>query len=284
MVWQQRGQIVLVCYLLELFRFMLFPKIAKDTICIARSSAPLARKLQLLRGLLSTALGNGRMLGWKIKHLSRPSFILLYSEIFARECYRFSSTKKDPVILDCGANIGLATLYFKWLYPAAQITAFEPDPTTFRALNDNVTGNRLQGVTVHNIALGGEDTEISFHVPEPGSLMMSAVPSRVQGETFQVPCRRLSTFITGEIDLLKLDIEGMEGPVLDELAESGKFSFVRELVIEIHHNLANSPTRLVGVLERLEQAGFHYHIMNVHAGSSDLSSFQDVLVHAIKSM
>jgi FkbM family methyltransferase len=263
---------------------MLFQKIAKDTVSIARSSSPISRRLQLFRGLFSSALGRGRLFGWKIKYLSRPSLVLLYSEIFARECYRFTSNKPGPVILDCGANIGMATLYFKWLYPAAQITAFEPDPTTFSALNDNVSRNRLQGVSVHNIALGAEDTEISFHVPEPGSLMMSAVPSRVGGESFRVPCRRLSTFITGEVDLLKLDIEGMEGPVLDELAASGKLSLVREAVIEIHHNLPNSPTSLLGVLQRLEQAGFHYQIVNVHAASADVTSFQDVLVHAIKNV
>jgi FkbM family methyltransferase len=262
---------------------MLFQKLAKDTVCIARSSAPILRKVQLLNGLLSSAIGYGRLFRWKIKHLSRPALVLLYSEIFARECYRFTSNKENPLILDCGANIGLATLYFKWLYPAAQIIAFEPDPTTFSTLQDNISGNRLPGVVAHNIALGGKDTEISFHVPELGSLMMSAVPSRVQGKTLRVPCRRLSTFITGEVDLLKLDIEGMEGPVLDELAESGKLSLVRESVIEIHHNLPNSPTSLIGVLQRLEQAGFHYQIVNVHAASSDVNSFQDVLVHAIKS-
>ena len=70
--------------------------------------------------------------------------------------------------------------------------------------------------------------------------------------------------------------------MLDELAASGKLSLVREAVIEIHHNLPNSPTTLLGVLQRLEQAGFHYQIVNVHAASADVTSFQDVLVHAIK--
>lgn len=262
---------------------MLLPKIAKDAVCIARSSSPVSRRLQLLKGLLSSALGRGRVFGWKISHLSRSALILLYSEIFARECYRFTSNKPNPVILDCGANIGMATLYFKWLYPAAQITAFEPDPATFKALQNNISSNRLPGVVAHNIALGGQDTEINFYVPEPGSLMMSAVTSRVQGETLQVPCRRLSTFITGEIDLLKLDIEGMEGPVLDELVNSGKLSLIRECVIEIHHNLSNSPTSLTRILQMLEQSGFFYQIINVHAASSAINSFQDVLVHAIKN-
>ncbi|HEX4602645.1 MAG TPA: hypothetical protein VH724_01505, partial [Candidatus Angelobacter sp.] len=113
---------------------MLFQKIVKDTVCIARSSSPISRKLQLLKGLIVSALGRGKLFGWKIKFLGRPALVMLYSEIFARESYWFTSNKPNPVILDCGANIGMATLYFKWLYPLAQITAFEPDPTTFNAL------------------------------------------------------------------------------------------------------------------------------------------------------
>ena len=99
---------------------MFFQKLVKDTICIARSSSPIPRKWGLLKGLLSSARGKGALFNWKIHHLSRASLMLLYSEIFARESYRFHSKKKNPVILDCGANIGMATLYFKWLYPEAQ--------------------------------------------------------------------------------------------------------------------------------------------------------------------
>src|SRR5687768_11770928 len=44
----------------------------------------------------------------------RPYELLhAYGEIFGNEIYRFSTEKKDPLIIDCGANIGLGTLYFK---------------------------------------------------------------------------------------------------------------------------------------------------------------------------
>ena len=112
---------------------------------------------------------------------------------------------------------------------------------------------------------------------------MSAVAGRSTGTgtTFRVACRRLSTFITGEIDLLKLDIEGMEEPVLDELAASGKLALVREMVVEVHHNLPNSPSRLSRILALLEHNGFHYHVVNFNSSSmSDCSSFQDVVIHA----
>ena len=260
-------------------------KLMKDVICIARSPFPVSRRLQLLKGLGSTMVGRGKLLGWTIKHLGRPSMVLLYSEIFARQGYSFASHKQNPVILDCGANIGMATLYFKWLYPKAQIIAFEPDPLTFGLLKENTDGNRLEDVVTQNVALGKDESEIDFHIPEPGSLMMSAVAGRNTGGTIRVACRRLSTFITGEIDMLKLDIEGMEELVLDELAASGKLSLVREMVVEVHHNLPNSPSQLSRILPLLEHNGFRYHIVNFYSASlSDCSAFEDVIIHAQRQM
>jgi len=58
-----------------------------------------------------------------------------------------------PLIFDCGANIGLATLYFKNLYLGARIVAFEADPETAAVLRENVSANHLQDVSVHNLML-----------------------------------------------------------------------------------------------------------------------------------
>jgi FkbM family methyltransferase len=69
-----------------------------------------------------------------------------------------------PAIFDCGANIGMATLYFKWLYPNARIEAFEADPTAFAVLEMNIARNRLTNVTAHNCALWDENGQIEFFV------------------------------------------------------------------------------------------------------------------------
>lgn len=260
----------------------MFLKLAKDTVNIMRAPLPISRRLRLLSGLLHAAAGSTHLLDWEITNLGRLNLILLYSEIFARQTYYFASGRPDPVILDCGANIGLATFYFKWLYPQAHITAFEPDPSTFQVLKTNLEQNRIPGVAVHNVALGASDAEIDFHVSEPGSLTMSALASRATGRTIKVPSTRLSSFITGPVDLLKMDVEGLEGPVLQELDRSGKLLLVREAIVEIHHNLADAPLTLADVLQLLESSGFAYHVTQAYAPSPDCSTFQDIVVHAVR--
>ncbi len=254
-------------------------KSIKDAYCILRAPLPVKGKLQLLLALIRTFFGGSKLLGWNIHYVGRNNLRLLFSEIFARQNYYFENPRRDPTILDCGANIGMATLFFKWLYPQARIIAFEPDPATFQLLQQNVSGNSLSNVVNHNVALADAEKEIPFHVPETGSLMMSAVSSR-GGSQITVQARRLSTFISSEVDLLKLDIEGMEGPVLAELAASGKLSNVRQAIIEVHHNLPEQPRNLSSILKILEDSGFRYNVVDCYPRSANCGTVQDIMIRA----
>jgi hypothetical protein len=40
----------------------------------------------------------------------------------------FKTDSRNPIIIDCGANIGVATIYFKRLYPDSRILSFEANP------------------------------------------------------------------------------------------------------------------------------------------------------------
>ncbi|TFE67171.1 hypothetical protein A7Q09_01560 [Methylacidiphilum sp. Yel] len=95
-----------------------------------------------------------KLLKRKIHYRSSHDLNYLITEIFFYKIYYFHSTKPNPRILDCGANIGLATLFFKILYPNSIIEAFEPDPELFSILKRNVTENQLSNVHVYNYALG----------------------------------------------------------------------------------------------------------------------------------
>ena len=66
-----------------------------------------------------------RVLGFTVHCFDYRTMHLLFRVILLRNEYYFETTKDRPVIFDCGANIGLATLFFKWLYPRSEIYAFE---------------------------------------------------------------------------------------------------------------------------------------------------------------
>ena len=247
----------------------------------------LSRWTDLCRLSLSCRLSprlSQRILDFEVKCLDAHSLRYLYREIFVNEEYLFPSDTESPVIFDCGANIGMATLFFKWLFPRSRITAFEPDPTTFQVLCRNVEENRLSHVAVHNVALWKEDGAVPFFVPEdrPGSLAMSTNRSRSRGKQIIVPSRKLSGYVNGPIDLLKVDIEGAEHQLLCDLVNSGKLEQVRQMIIEYHPNISADGGQLGAFLSMLEGCGMRYQIGSSISPIAQHGRFQDVLLYAYR--
>ena len=65
--------------------------------------------------------------GFSVHFCDYHTLSTLFVEIFIKQEYYFNTANPAPVILDCGSNIGMAALYFKFLYPEAIIQCFEPD-------------------------------------------------------------------------------------------------------------------------------------------------------------
>lgn len=84
--------------------------------------------------------------GYTVKFNDGPNLYILYKDIFVYRIYHFDAARPDPLILDCGSNIGMSILYFKQRYPRARIIGFEPDPDIIPFLESNITGNKLQDV------------------------------------------------------------------------------------------------------------------------------------------
>lgn len=220
-------------------------------------------------------------MGFQVAHFDRGTLNYLYREIFARQHYYFRPENDTPAILDCGANIGMASLYFKWLYPKARVQSFEPDPATFQLLKQNIARNKLD-VETHNFALWNENAEVDFFIDtrNPGTLLMSTDASRLNSQPIKVPARRLSDFIQGTVDFVKLDIEGAEHRVLNDLVQSGKIQAIRQMVVEYHHRIGHQKSRLADFLAMLERAGFEYQIHAALYPVTSRDTFQDLLISA----
>jgi FkbM family methyltransferase len=202
----------------------------------------------------------------------------LFDEVFLRQDYRCDLNVPDPIIVDCGANIGFSVLYLKILYPEARIHAFEADPRIARVLEQNVATNGLRDVIVHSAALTDREGEIAFYVEPPGGLRSSLRADRGGTERLIVRAERLSATLTSleRVDLVKMDVEGAEWEILADLRESGALTKPRQYIIEYHHQISGGPPRLSEFLFPFEQSGFRYQIGG-HRGNPP--EFQDILVH-----
>jgi FkbM family methyltransferase len=225
------------------------------------------------------------LFGYKFNFLAYSSFNCLFKEIFLKEDYFFKTQKERPFIIDCGSNIGASILYFKKLYPKALITGFEPFEQAFKALKSNIDDNKLQDVTVYNMALAGSNGQqkLFYDPSKPSSLCVSLLEERIKGTSTYIQTTVLSKFITQTVDFLKIDIEGAELTVLEELNESKKLSLVEQIAIEYHHHIDKNIDCLSRMLGILEQNNFGYHI-NCYIGKSLLKEprFQDIMIYAYK--
>ncbi len=186
-----------------------------------------------------------------------------------------------PRILDCGANCGFATAFFKLLHPSARITAFEPSPQSCAILRRNVEHNRFQNVEIVQAACGKGEGELQFVESDRLSLISSADPARGEGRKVRVPVVPVSRWVGDHVDLLKLDVEGAEHDVLGELISSRAIVRIDRLAIEYHHRMGTPVPRLGGFLKQLEQEGFTYSLAVGEApGVRYGNAFQDVMIYA----
>lgn len=178
--------------------------------------------------------------GYKIFYNNEASVTQTINEIFSNKHYNFKSNKTAPTILDCGSNIGIATIFFKMQYPDAKITCFEPDPLAFVCLKQNIAANNLKDVTPINAALSAKKGIADFfgqvNMNNPDSRGNSTNANwgsqRKISNSIKVQTVKLSDHITHKIDFLKLDVEGAEQEVLNELGD--KLHLIEEAIIEVH--------------------------------------------------
>lgn len=223
-----------------------------------------------------------KVAGFKVKFLNFNILSHLFKELFIENEYYFTTEKSNPYIIDCGSNIGMSILYFKMMYPESRIVGFEPGDEAFLCLEENVKNNLLKFVTVHKVALSDREgyTDFYYDPEDPGSLYMSTIQERFPKQKRRVKVSLLSKYINEEIDFLKIDTEGAELDILQELNNAGKLTFIRQMVIEYHHHINKSFDDLSRILVVLEKCGFGYQIESTLGRPFRRGQFQDILVYA----
>lgn len=205
-----------------------------------------------------------------------------FIEMFVREEYGVSLPTATPTIIDCGANTGIAMLYFKARYPGAKIVCFEPNPVGCDLIERHIRENKLRDVTLIRAACGAASGEASFYVNARDSILSSFDRERANADVeIKVPVVRLSDSITGPVDLLKIDVEGAEWDILEDLVATGKMPLIKSMIVEYHHQIAGRAAELSCFLKMIDEAGFRYELKSeVTKNQRFKGGFQDVMIYA----
>jgi FkbM family methyltransferase len=175
-------------------------------------------------------------------------------------------------VFDVGANVGQFARETLRELPQAKVHSFEPHPTTYARLTENLGDPRL---TPHQLALGDKEGEATLYVyGDDGSstLINSLVPDAKFPTKFgykptevKVRCATIDNVCqengVTRIDLLKVDTEGFDLTVLqgaERMFREGRVRFVYVEFSELLPSGGETSGALTPIAEYLGRFGFQY--------------------------
>ncbi len=207
------------------------------------------QKFGFIKGLqiiLTSVLGKkNQLVQIRLPNIKHPIFFrrrssdeYIFQHIFIREEYNFEVVGVPSTIIDAGANVGFAAIYFANKFPDATIVCLEPESSNFRLLQKNVAlyPNIItiqKGLWSKSTSLQIIDTGLDnwgFTVKEcpkdtPGAIDALSIVDIMQQFKFT------------KLGLVKIDIEGSEKEVLEAENVHSWLSNCATLAIELHDRM-----------------------------------------------
>lgn len=230
----------------------------------------LRRRKRYEFGQIKTKLG-------LINYSDAPTLISGFEEIFIDEIYKVKKfLNNNPIVIDCGANIGLSAIYFSKKYNA-EVYAFEADPAICELLIKNIENlcSPHGKIRVINKAIWINDEGVDFDIEGGSSGQIHQHGHKLVKRSVRVPSVSLKETISNfeHIDFLKVDIEGAENQAI--LDCEGVLNIVDFIFIE-WHSISNDPQMLGEILNLLKHECFRYHIKEAFTARSPFVEIEEM--------
>lgn len=210
-----------------------------------------------VRGLVTHELRSGT----KLTMDSGPADIRIINEIWLARCYETNPRmipNDDWTVVDLGANKGAYAVRVLHLAPQARVICYEPDPHNVECLRINL-GDHAE---IHQAAVSSAGGVITLQQVPGNRGLGSIVAGRLEERStptvpIQVPLVSLRDVIAGagRVDLLKIDIEGAEYPIILD-SEGALFASVDRIVMEYDARSADAELTGSDLAGRLRALGY----------------------------
>lgn len=171
--------------------------------------------------------------------IKEPVDLDIIAEIWERNVYAVMP-EKGMRVMDVGAHKGFFSILCA--LRGAQVTSFEPHPSTYRELIDNIALNSMETtIDPHRLAIWSEDRILRLHQNpgNPGGSNVHRERCGCVGACTELPFVEISSvnFASAlgenEWDIVKLDCEGAEYDFLLKTPDDS-LSLIRYLTMEVH--------------------------------------------------
>lgn len=145
-------------------------------------------------------------------------------------------------VMDIGAGLGDYTLYAAVAQPNAQVFSFEPFPQSFVLMQENLGLNRATNARIFDEAIAATSGELILDLAGGEPLQIQSHPDTPinSGQTLPVRAFSLADAFAmlgmESCDLLKLDCEGAEYPILFGTPQP-VLEMIQHIVMEYHDNI-----------------------------------------------
>jgi FkbM family methyltransferase len=175
------------------------------------------------------------------------------------------SIRDGWVVVDVGGHKGIFSIFAATRAKNVTVYTFEPAPDTFAQLSYNIQQNKLSNIRVFNIAVSDRDGESTLHVypdsAQNGFLPRSnpaLLPVRdIKVETWSM--ERVLRTIAAPVNLLKMDIEGIEYEVLMS-CPAEIFRTVERIALEYHDTRLRTSHCVAELVKSLNDRGFSTYL------------------------
>ena len=145
------------------------------------------------------------------------------------------------------------------------IHAFDPTPKSIEWIKQQVLPEKFN---FHPIGIAAFDGEVEFTLPDNPNFVSGSIDNLLgtQGEKIKVPVKDLISIMKSlshnHMDILKMDIEGAEYDVIDDMIASNLD--IKQILVEFHHRFPNIGVKKTkDTIKKLNNFGYRiFHISN----------------------
>jgi FkbM family methyltransferase len=235
------------------------------------------RKLSILKYIFTLPKGKKNLFGYIVDFDRVNNKNELYEQFyhFVNDIsFRFFRLDKPSVIFDLGASYGIVSLHYYHLFKRnnIKIYAFEPNPLAYDFAINLYKNNNINNIILENLAVSNKNGKLDFYYNPNHFESASFIKNDLNknGKIIKVNVVRFVDYLDKKniqkIDFLKMDIEGAEFVVFEDLDKNGWFNKIEKLFAEVHcvhSNMKN--TSFAQIIYILEKNAFYYKIIS--AGS-----------------